>query len=283
MKHVLITGTSGGFGWSMVERFLSDSQFVIHATTRSGQLPQADTLSLDQRSRLKLYSLDYEKPESVHSLVSALSDIPINILINNAGYGLFGALEDLSEDQIRKQMEINFFGAVLLTRALLPQLRTTQGHVVNFSSVFGFSGFPFTSLYCASKFALEGWSEALRFELKPFGVRVSVVQPGAHRTKFGAQVEWGQNSFSAQSVFRAPSTAYRDLLKKLMNRPNPQRPETVAEGVYRLVTSSSPSFRKRFGKDAQFNYWLRRMLPLSWILGMSDRLFHRVFSVSVKA
>ena len=114
--------------------------------------------------------------------------VKLDALVNNAGYGLFGVFEELSEDLIRKQMEVNFFGCVLLTQALLPSIRATRGVILNLSSMLGFFAPPMSSLYCASKFAIEGWSESLHFELAPHGVRVVLIEPGSFNTQFGSNL-----------------------------------------------------------------------------------------------
>jgi short-subunit dehydrogenase len=180
-------------------------------------------------------------------------------------------------------MEVNFMGTVFLTQRLLKNLRENHGHIINFSSALGFAGFPLTSMYCASKFALEGWSEALRYELKPLGVKVSVIQPGAHRTGFGFNVEWGERSFNGTSAFANESLAYRGLLETLRTRPNPARPESVAEGVFKIACHRTPPFRARFGMDAQASYWMRRLMPAHWVLKISDRFFHKIFTRSLNA
>lgn len=276
-RHALITGASSGFGWSMTADFLKRG-WIVHATSRSGTLENTEDLNADEKSRLRIYKFDLTDSESRTKLIADLkreTDI-LHTLVNNAGFGLFGALEDLSEQQIRRQIEVNFIGTVMLTQSLLPFLRKSRGHIINFSSVLGFVGFPLTSLYCASKFALEGWSEAMKHELSRDGVRVTVVQPGAHRTKFGTNVEWGKSSFDETSSFSLASNNYRKLMEKMLARPNPSRPETVAARVVSIAESSRPPFRVRFGPDAHANYWLRRMLPLSVLLNLSDRLFRRI-------
>jgi short-subunit dehydrogenase len=267
----------------MVKRFLADPSVTVHATTRNGRI--AHELGEDESRRLHVYALDLTHSDGVEKLAAELKskNIEIEILINNAGFGLFGALEDLSEEQIRRQMEVNFFGVVMLTRALLPQLRRTAGHIINLSSAFGFTGFPMTSLYCASKFAIEGWSESMLHELKPFEVKVSVIQPGAHRTRFGANVNWGENSFSSQSAYYRFSKGYERLLEKMKSRKTSAVPETVAEGIYQLTMSNRPAFRVRFGKDAKFSYLTRRLFPSGLLLNMSSRLIFKMFGETARA
>jgi NAD(P)-dependent dehydrogenase (short-subunit alcohol dehydrogenase family) len=278
IRHVLITGGSSGFGWAMTERFLRDG-FFVHVTTRGEGIEQVSKLPDELRGRVKVHQLDLVDASSRERLATLIrSTVPhLDILVNNAGFGLFGALEDLSEEQIRRQMEVNFTGTVLLTQALLPLLRASQGHIINFSSVLGYSGLPMTSLYCASKFALEGWSESLKYELAPYGVRVSLIQPGSHRTKFGASVEWGVRSGAAQSAFQNGSRNYRNLLEKMRTRPNSPTAESVAAKVCVAAQLKNPPFRIRCGADAHATYWARLLLPTFFYLLLSRLAFAKVF------
>ncbi len=181
----------------MVDEFLKRGWRVI-ATLRNAETRKdifADYFSLltGEPNPLVILSLDVTNPEEREQVTQWVHQHGrLDALVNNAGYGLFGALEDLSEDQLRHQMEVNCFGAALLTRSLLPYLRQSHGSVTFISSTFGYLGFPLTSAYCASKFALEGLAESLYYELQPYQVRVALIEPGASRSNFGVNVQWGE-------------------------------------------------------------------------------------------
>src|SRR5262249_54966109 len=151
-----------------------------------------------------------------------------------AGQALWGALEDLSCEQIRAQLAVNVLGPALLLREALPLLRDTRGRVILVSSLFGRMGFPLSSAYCASKFALEGLGAALREELRPHHVQVSVVEPGRHRTGFANHATWGTGSASASSAYAGQSAAYAELVRSLMATPGPP-PWHVAVAVVDLA------------------------------------------------
>jgi len=260
MPSALVTGSSSGFGRGVVSALLARG-FSVYASLRDAErragLFEAEQLACGER--LVLLTLDVTDPVQRQAAAErVLAGGPLDCLINNAGYAQFGALEDVDEAQLRRQFEVNFFGAALLTRALLPALRAARGVVLNVSSVFGFSAFPLSSVYCASKYALEGLSEALYYELRPHGVRVGLVEPGGHRTGFGAAVEWGRFDNSAY----APETAgYRRLHGTLVTRPNGTSPDAVVRTLVRLAEAAHVPLRSVVGRDASLTAALQRILP----------------------
>jgi NAD(P)-dependent dehydrogenase (short-subunit alcohol dehydrogenase family) len=184
-----ITGCSSGFGRSLAEQALKRGERVV-ATAR--QLAGLSDLSGAFGERVCPVALDVTRPDQVRSAIKRAQAVfgRIDVLVNNAGYGLQGALEDLSDSQIRAQFETNVFGLLDVTRAALPLLRAQgSGHIVNISSVGGRLSVPLIGIYSASKFAIEGASIALSTELAPFGIKVTVVEPGAFATRFGASLE----------------------------------------------------------------------------------------------
>jgi NAD(P)-dependent dehydrogenase (short-subunit alcohol dehydrogenase family) len=269
-RTVLITGCSSGFGRATVGEFLARGWTVL-ATGRDAETrPRAlEAEARHHRGRLCILSLDITdagQRERVTCLVRKARRL--DCLVNNAGFGLFGALEELAPAQIRHQMEVNFFGAVFLTRTLLPYLRQSRGRVINVSSVFGYAGFPLTSLYCASKFALEGLTEALWHELRPHGVQVSLVEPGGHRTRFAANVEWGTAGVPGGAVYARQTQGYRWLLRSLASRRGAP-PEAVARRIVALASAKRMPMRSRVGLDAQVVHLARKLLPervTGWLL-----------------
>jgi NAD(P)-dependent dehydrogenase (short-subunit alcohol dehydrogenase family) len=179
-KVVLVTGVSSGFGRAIAADLQSRGHRVF-GTTRN---PQAQAPPGCSHVRM-----DVDDDESVASGVAEVLKKAghVDVLVNNAGFGYAGAVEDMTIDEARRQFETNFFGMHRLCRAVLPQMRARRtGRIVNMSSLGGLVGIPFQAVYCASKFAVEGYTEALRMELRPFGIQVAMIEPGDFATRFTA-------------------------------------------------------------------------------------------------
>lgn len=277
MRKVLITGATSGFGKLLVHAFLRNGDQVIATGRNLTSRKEIFESERKPNARLVEYTMDVTNKAEVAAVVSEVEAKfgSIDILINNAGYGLFGALEDLQEDEIRYQMEVNFFGTVNVTQAFLPMLRKSKGKIFNFSSVFGFMGFPMTSLYCASKFAVEGLTESLRGELAPHGVQVCLIEPGGYRTNFGTSLAWSMKN--PDSVYRQQFHNYKAINAKIAAR-KPQEPSEVSEGILKLSLKSRLPMRKVFGKDGNLSHVMRRTLPSSVYYGLMDVVFKKIFS-----
>ena len=182
VRNWLVTGGSTGLGRAMADEIVARGGRVAVTARETSRL--ADSCAGPDMLGLAMDLTDSATfAPALHRFNEAFG--PVDVLVNNAGYGLLGAVEETSEAELRDQLETNFFGPVALTSMLLPQMRARRsGAIVNFSSVSGVRGAPGSGYYAASKFALEGWSDSLRQELSPFGVRVMVVEPGAFRTDF---------------------------------------------------------------------------------------------------
>lgn len=268
MKNILITGCSSGIGYELIEPLLGRGWTVI-ATLRNAE-KRADLFAgLHDRfhDRLILRELDVT---NVHDLQATAAFIKerfngkLDCLLNNAGFGVFGPLELTSEEQVRQQFDVNVLGLINLTRVLLPHLRASRGRVVNVSSILGLIALPQSSLYCASKFAVEGLSESLYHELKPHGVRVCIVEPGGFRTKFGHNINWCNDATaSSQSggAYELQTTSYRNYLLQKLNRPGNSLAPLLKKIVF-AVESPSPPLRVRAGIDCQLGYLALRLLPL---------------------
>lgn len=185
MKTVLITGCSSGIGRSLAKHFQQQG-WQVAATMRK---PEAEQ-ELHLLPHVRVYGMDVLDDASVRRTIRDVQSTcdGIDMVINNAGYGTFGAFEAATEEQIHRQFSTNVFGVMRVIRAVLPQFRAQRrGTVVNISSLGGMMAFPFYSLYHGTKFALEGFSESLRYELKPLGITVKLIQVGAVRTDFNGR------------------------------------------------------------------------------------------------
>jgi NAD(P)-dependent dehydrogenase (short-subunit alcohol dehydrogenase family) len=270
---VLIVGASSGVGYHAALH-LSRRGFKVYGTSRKPK----DRFAEDGRSYpFKLIELDVDYDASVESAFASImrSESRLDVVVNSAGYGLAGAVEDTSIDEATKQFETNFFGVLRVCRAALPIMRRqSRGYIVNVSSIGGVLGIPFQSIYSASKFALEGLSEALRMEVEPYGIRVVLIQPGNYRTEFTA------NRVTAVKADR-PSPYY-DLFTKALSvmekdELEAPEPEEVARVIERAVLSDSP--RLRYVVDpsiGRFAPMLKRVLPYSVVEAALKRVFKLV-------
>ena len=275
MKTVLITGCSSGFGRGMVDEFLRCGWQVISTMRHADQRRELLAEPLEKYGdRLTILTLDVTDPtqrEAVAEYVRQKGDL--DCLINNAGDRFFGPLEDLSEAQLRRQMEVNFYGPTLLTQALLPEIRAAQGTIIFISSTFGYTGFPLTSAYCASKYALEGLAESLYYELKPHGVHVALIEPGASHTNFGHDPGWAEGDSAA---YQLQMRNYH-LLKDRLRAKSPNNTLRVARQAVALAEGRSRRLRVRVGRDATLVYLWQRLVP-DWIrLPVSDLFYRRIF------
>lgn len=275
-RSVLVTGCSSGFGRALVTALLARG-YVVHATLRSLEA-RRDVFAEDIYrfgARFHLHELDVASREDRAAVREAVrrASGALFALVNNAGYGQMGALEDLSEEQFRAQMEVNFFGTMNMCREFLPLLRAGHGRIVNLSSVLGFFGIPLGSAYCASKFAMEGLTESLYHELSPHGVQVCLVEPGGFRTSFGDNMKWGEKSFSPESPYTRQSLNLRALNgRERQGRGVPL--ERVVKKIVRLLDARRMPLRLRAGVDCESMHWFRTLLPeragaplLAWIFG----------------
>jgi NAD(P)-dependent dehydrogenase (short-subunit alcohol dehydrogenase family) len=280
MKTVLLTGGSSGFGKMAVSLLLERGHTVI-AALRGGESRLEKIFRQELREHPgKLIALDLhmEKPETFDSaarLVANRFGGKLDVLVNNAGYGLFGTLEDFSEPQLRHQMEVNFFGPAFLTRALLPALRSARGRVINISSVAGRHSFPGYAAYNASKFSLEGLCEAMHYDLKPHGVQVALIEPGGFKTDFTTRSQlFGEGAFLPSSPYRARNEALSHFLATSSDRlGNPAR---VAKLIVCFAEKRRLPLRRRIGADSWFMLFFAWVVPARLRMAMLDRVFRLV-------
>lgn len=242
----LVTGASTGFGRALAGVVL-DSGGTVVATARD-----PDALRFDEQHRASsmCVGLDVTREAEIDAVVAAALERfgRIDVLVNNAGYGLVGAAEELDDDEVRDVFETNFFGAVNMTKAVLPSMRAARrGQIVNVSSVCGFCGFWGLSAYTASKFALEGFSESLASEVRHLGVRVLIVEPGSFRTDFH-----GRSLASARREmgdYAVSSGAMREQLAAVVGN-QVGDPVKAAAAIVAAVESDHPPLRLVLGADA---------------------------------
>ena len=224
--------------------------------------------------RLHAIDLHLEKSSDfgrLAELLDARFDGRLDVLINNAGYGLMGILEDQSEEQIRHQMEINFMGTALLTRALLPALRKARGRILSVTSLAGLAAFPFYGTYSASKFAVEGLMETLYYDLKPFGVQVGMIEPGGFRTDFVKAKVFGVQSNSPSSPYYSRTQAFLRVFEMSSSRLDD--PMKVARLISSLCDRRRLRLRNVIGRDAWLVRVMQKTLPECVRLALIDRVF----------
>ena len=189
MKHKvwLITGCSTGFGRELAIQVLNQGHMAVVGARKLKDV--ADIVSMHPEKAIAV-QLDVTKKEEIKASVDMAVETfgTIDVLVNNAGIGYFGAIEESEEDEVRKMFEVNFFGLAALTREVLPVMRgNRRGHIINISSIGGFVGFPAVGFYNATKFAVAGYSEALAKEVEPLGIQVSVICPSGFRTDWAGR------------------------------------------------------------------------------------------------
>jgi NAD(P)-dependent dehydrogenase (short-subunit alcohol dehydrogenase family) len=242
-----ITGASSGLGRTLAEQVLASGDRVVATARNVAALEDLTGPGPDDVIRLPL---DVTDPEQVRATVAEAVQRAgaIDVLVNNAGHGLIGALEELSDEQIQRILGTNVFGVLRVTRAVLPHMRARRrGHIVQMSSVGGVVGNPGHALYATSKFALEGMSEALAGEVKPLGIRVTIVEPGPFRTDFAGR----------SMVFSDPIDDYRETAAKHIRArfssqdgQQPNDPARAADAIFKLVDTEDSPLRLPLGPEA---------------------------------
>jgi NAD(P)-dependent dehydrogenase (short-subunit alcohol dehydrogenase family) len=261
-KTAIVTGSSSGFGMlSVIELALNG--FTVLATMRD--LNKAKPLwelanEKNVEDLIHVNPLDVTSTESINHFKSYLIEHPsVDVLVNNAGFALGGFSEELSIEDYRNQFETNFFGVIAITQAVLPFMREKgSGRIVNISSISGKIGFPGLSPYVSSKHALEGYSESLRLEVKPFGIDVSLVEPGSYQTNIWASVD--QIEFNTDSPY---SSYMKSILKEIESgKTEYGDPNDVAKLVAEIASQTkSPDLRYPIGKGVKSNLFFKNNLP----------------------
>ncbi len=261
-QNVLITGASSGIG-RVTALYLAEKGYSVIGTSRSlERLAGLQGEGLRKGLSISAIELDINSDEAVERAIPLLTGErgPIDALVNNAGYGLWGPVESLSPAELKAQFETNLFAAHRLIRAALPgMLGQRKGTIVNVSSVLGRLGTPFNGAYVSSKFALEGLSESLRTELWPFGVRVAVVEPGLFRSDFIKNQVSAEQADSEDAVYHPYVKRYRERSARMHSRA--ADPIKVARVIHKIVRSKRPAFRYPVSMEARLGSLGARLLP----------------------
>jgi NAD(P)-dependent dehydrogenase (short-subunit alcohol dehydrogenase family) len=244
----LITGVSSGLGRALAEAVLSRGEAVIGTLRKREQTAEFEALAPGRAHSMLLDVTDKSRVrDAVTQAIQSAGGV--DVVVNNAGYGLSGAAEEVSDAEIRQQMETNFFGLVAVTQAALPFMRAQKrGHIVNISSVAGYKGILGMSIYSASKFAVEGFSEGLAAEVGHLGIKVTIVEPGAFRT------HWASNEAIVRSArvieeYAPTAGVVRAGLAK-MHGYQENDPAKGAQAIIAAVDSQQPPLRLPLGADS---------------------------------
>lgn len=262
-KVILITGASSGMG-KVFARDLAKEGHIVYGAAR-----RTDLLNDLNQFGVKTISLDVTNDESMQNCVGEIlkTEGKIDVLVNNAGYGSYGTIEDVSMEEAKRQFEVNVFGLARMTQLVLPSMRKQKsGQIINIASIGGKIATPFGAWYHASKFAVEGMSDSLRIEVAPFGIDVVVIEPG------GVKSEWGDIAY--QNLLKTTqNTAYSEMAGKFKKAfentmPKNAEPEVISRLVSKAVNSSRPKTRYVGGYMAKPALFFRR-----WV---GDRTMDRI-------
>lgn len=263
-KIAVITGASSGFGL-LTTLELAKKDYLVIATMRNlnkqeDLISQATKLNLQQN--ITVQQLDVTDQNSIHNFQLYIKEINrVDLLINNAGYANGGFVEEIPVEEYRKQFETNLFGAISITQLVLPYMREQKsGKIINISSISGQVGFPGLSPYVSSKYALEGWSESLRLEVKPFGIDVALIEPGSYNTNIW---EVGKQLATNQSDTSSPYKEYMGKIQKHINSGSDTfgNPIEVANKIIEIAEFKRTNLRYPIGKGVKFMIFAKRILP----------------------
>lgn len=254
-RVALVTGASSGIGESAA-KLLKDNGFTVYGAAR--RLEKMKDL---EAHGINTIELDITKEESIVSCVNTIMDKEgsIDVLINNAGYGSYGAIEDVPLEEARQQFDVNIFGLARLTQLILPKMRENRfGKIVNISSMGGKIFTPFGGWYHATKHALEGWSDCLRIETKPFGIDVVVVEPGGIKTPWGQIAADNLKKTSGNGAYADLAIKAADGTAKMYASNRLTKPEVIGKVILKAVTVNKPKRRYAKGFGAKPTLFVRK-------------------------
>lgn len=278
-RVVLITGASTGLGLALVRELHGSGQFHVIATARRSSLPRFGEQGLFESERLWIRPLNVLSKNDRDAVIREANEKlgGIDVLVNNAGYCLRGVVEQVNETERLKQIDTNFRAPMALIRGVLPYMRRKRsGHIINISSVGGMMAMPTMSIYSASKFALEGATEALWYEVRPWNIKVSLIQPGFIHSDSFKRVELTRESRRSIADKNNPYYYHYSSMAPFiarMMRLSPTTPEKIAGRIHSVINSGNPPLRIPVTIDAYFFGILRKFLP--------RRLFHALMYYSL--
>jgi NAD(P)-dependent dehydrogenase (short-subunit alcohol dehydrogenase family) len=272
-RVAVVTGSSSGIGFE-IALILARNGFQTYATMRNiAKSENIKSIATKENLPIHIEQLDVIDNKSVTNAIQAIVSKAnsIDVLVNNAGYALTGAFEDLAIEEIKAQYETNLFGLIRTTQAVLPIMRKQKsGTIINISSGVGRFGYPTGSAYVSTKFAVEGLSESIAYELEPFGIKVILVEPGVIKTNIANGMVIAKKSQNPNSpysqIMQKMSTSFEHMLE------NASSPDVVATVVLKAVTTENPSLRYLAGKDVEMWVEAKR--------NMSDDEFYKMMKQS---
>jgi len=271
-KVILITGASSGMGKAAAIALIQQGHTVYTAARRLENMKD-----LEQLGGFPI-RMDVSKAEDIENAVQTIiaKSKKIDVLWNNAGYGLFGSVEEIAIDDARQQFEVNLFGLAALTQKVIPYMRAAQsGTIINTSSMGGKMYTPMGAWYHATKHALEGWSDCLRLELQQFNINVVVLEPGAIATEFGDVLYEPMLKVSGHGPYKQFANAVANATKAAYSKPNGASPTSViTDTILKIVNTNAPKTRYRVGKLAKPLVWIRTYL--------GDRIFDKIMLSQIK-
>lgn len=268
---ILITGASSGMGESAA-RVLSQKGYKVYGAARN-----LDKMRHLKQSGIPIVPLDLTKDESIVNCVNTILEKEgrIDVLINNAGYGSYGAVEDVSMDEAKRQFEVNMFGLARITQLVLPNMRKNKtGRIVNISSMGGKIYTPFGAWYHATKHAVEGWSDSLRLEVKAFGIDVVVIEPGGIKTAWGTIAADNLREVSGGGAYAETANAVADSMTKMYTDDSLTDVDVLGRLIAKAATIKKPKTRYVKGYMAKPSIALRKWL--------GDKIFDKVIMSQMK-
>ena len=263
----LVTGGSSGIGESTARALLAKG-FVVYAVAR-----RVDRMSALAELGVQTFAMDVTDDASMVAGIDRIIDEQgrLDVLVNNAGYGSYGAVEDVPIDEARRQFEVNVFGLARLVQLVTPHMRAQRsGRIINISSIGGKFYEPFGAWYHATKFAVEGFSDSLRMELRPFGIQVVLIEPGPIRTEWNEIARDSLLERSGDGPYASYARHAHDVMERFDEPSRASTPEEVADKIVKAALARRPAARYPVGRGARVITTSRDLLP--------DRLFDEVVS-----
>lgn len=268
---IIVTGASSGMGKVFAQQLLEEGHIVYPAARRIEKMQE-----LKEKGAIPV-QLDITKSEDIQNLVDRVmaEQGRIDVLVNNAGYAVYGAVEDTEIQDARDQFNVNLFGLGEITQAVTPHMRDAgKGKIINISSMGGKMYTPMGAWYHASKHALEGWSDCLRLELKPFGIDVVIVEPGIIITEFGEVMNEPLINRSGNTAYGKMANSVAKSVEDSYLKGDGSDPKVIARLISKAVAAKNPKTRYAGGKFAKPMMWIRKY--------MGDRIFDKIVMSQVK-